>query len=375
MNLRGERLDERTYLTIDVVALRRNISLVKAKTGNSKIMCMVKADAYGCGAARVAKYCEDLVDYFGVASVDEGVELRKSGIVLPILVVGNAAPSRYADAVDFDIRLTVSSLEAAQSLNDFCLERGKRAKVHLAIDSGMGRIGFLPNELNQAVRACRLDRVFVEGIFTHFAKADESDKAYTLLQKRVFDDFVCGMWNNGVSVGLRHVANSAAILDMPGCNYDMVRMGLITYGLYPSVFTDRNIDLTPVMSWYARIVHIKTLPKGSMVSYGGDYVTKGDTQIATLAVGYGDGYPRALSDRGRVIVAGRRVPIVGRVCMDQTMVDVTGIDDVKAGDIATLVGSQGEIAVTLDELAKLCNTINYEVACGISHRVARKYVE
>lgn len=365
---------DRTYLTIDIEALRHNISLVRDKVGKSvKIMCVVKANAYGHGAVEVAKHCCDFVDYFGVATIDEGIELRERGICLPVLVVGDTPSCRYADALDYDISLTLHSYETATSLNDFCKLENKLAKVHLAVDSGMGRIGFLPSEIDKAVEVCRLKNIRIEGVFTHFAKADSSDKTYTDMQMSLFDNFVSELRKNCIDVGIRHVANSASILDSPQYNCDMVRMGIITYGLFPSKDVSR-VNLRPVMSWRTHIVHIKTLPKGRSVSYGGDFVTKRDTIVATLAVGYGDGYPRALSDKGYAIVNGKKAPIIGRICMDQTMIDVTDIEGVKVGDIVVLMGSQGEETISADDIAKLAGTINYEIVCGIAPRVPRIFV-
>ena len=367
-------LTDRTYINIDVSALRHNIKLAKNKVGKGvKIMSLVKANAYGHGAVEVAKYCKDLLDYLGVATVDEGIELRKAGIDLPILVVGDVAQCRYADAIDFDIELAIHSHDSAVTLNEFCKSIGKRAKVHIAVDTGMGRIGFLPDEVNEAISVCRLNNLEIKGIFTHFAKADEVDKSYTRNQKRLFDEFVESMKRAGADAGLRHVSNSASVLDMPEFGCDMVRMGIMTYGLSPSSDVKCD-DLQVAMSMYTHIVHIKTLPKGCAVSYGGQYVTRRDTVVATIGVGYGDGYPRALSDKGFVLVRGRRAPIIGRICMDQTMIDVTRIDGAGVGDIVTLVGRDGDELITADEIATLTGTINYEIVCGFAPRVPRVYV-
>ncbi|MDE6372311.1 MAG: alanine racemase [Clostridia bacterium] len=367
------KLTDRTYVEIDVKALRHNICIARDKVGNDvKIMCLVKANAYGHGAVAVAKYCQDLLDYFGVATIDEGMQLRQNGVDLPILIVGDIAKSRYEDAIDFDIDITAHSLECATSLNEFCKSVGKSAKVHIAIDTGMGRIGFLPEEVDQAVEVCSLDNLEIKGIFTHFAKADEVDKSYTYMQKRKFDEFVERIKRKGADVGLRHVANSASILDVGYCNCDMVRMGVMTYGLSPSPVVNGK-SLRPAMSWHSHIVHIKSLPKGRYVSYGGDYVTQDETLVATVAVGYGDGYPRVLSGRSSVLVNGQRAPVIGRICMDQMMIDVTHIEDAKVGDIVTLMGRQGSQTISAEELAGLAGTINYEIVCGIAQRVPRVY--
>ena len=372
----NNNLTDRTYVQIDLDALRHNIAVAREKVGKDvKILCLVKANAYGHGAVQVAKYCEDLLDYLGVATVDEGIELRQNGVKLPILVVGDVASSRYKDALDFDVELTVHNYDVGRCLNDYCKSIGKIAKVHIAVDTGMGRIGFLPSEATNAVGVCKFDSLEIKGIFTHFAKADENDKSYTYTQKRLFDEFVESIRSNGVDTGLRHVANSASIIDLPLFNCDMVRMGIMTYGLYPSAEVNATLGLLPVMSFYTHVTHIKTLPKGRRISYGGEYVTQKDTVVATLAVGYGDGYPRALSNKGYVLIDGKRAPILGRVCMDQTMIDVTHITGVKVGDTVTLIGSDQNGIITADEIARLAGTISYEIVCGIASRVPRVYLK
>ncbi|MDE6473932.1 MAG: alanine racemase [Clostridia bacterium] len=368
------KLTDRTYVEIDVEALRHNIQIARDKVGDGvKIMCLVKANAYGHGAVAVTKYCQDLIDYLGVATVDEGIELRQSGVALPILIVGDIARSRYKDAIDYDIEVTAHSLECARWLNDFCKTVGKRIKTHIAVDTGMGRIGFLPEEVNQAVEVCRLGNLEIKGVFTHFSKADETDKSYTYMQKRLFDEFVERLKREGADVGLRHVANSASILDVENCNCDMVRMGVMTYGLSP-LSAVKCQDLRPAMSWYSYIAHIKTLPKGHCISYGGDYITRDDTVVATVAVGYGDGYPRALSGKSCVLVKGEKAPVIGRICMDQMMIDITHIDGVKVGDKVTLMGKNANQVISAEELADLAGTINYEIVCSIAPRVPRVYV-
>lgn len=367
---------DRTYAEIDVDALRDNIRIVREIVGDEvKILCLVKAQAYGHGAVAVATYCQDLLDYLGVATVDEAIGLRRSGIKLPILVVSDVSPDRYDDALRYDVELTVHSQESAISLDAFCKRVGERAKVHLAVDSGMGRIGFLPDEIDVAARAYELANLHFVGIFTHFAKADEADKTYTRKQKKVFDDFVSNLRSRGIDVGLCHIANSASILDMRDCNYQMARMGIMTYGLFPSEQLSGTAKLRPAMSWRARISHIKTLPKGNSIGYGGAYTTTRKTTVATVAVGYGDGYPRALSNKGYMLIGGKKAPILGRICMDQTMVDVTDIAGVKVGDTATLMGEQGEERISAEQLANWANTINYEIVCGVAKRVPRIYVK
>lgn len=366
---------DRTYLAIDRSAIRNNILSVSKSLGKDvKIMCLVKADAYGHGAVGVAKSCADIVDYFGVATVDEGVELRQNGIVNPILVIGDAPPCKYLCALEYGLQLTVHSLCGAVELNCYCKSVGKTAPVHIAIDSGMGRIGFLCDEIDQVKKVFAMRNLHIKGIFSHFSKADENDKTYTRIQNANFLSVVERLSQDGCDVGIRHIANSAAVLDLPDFAYGMVRMGIMTYGLYPSIDVSKSIILSPALSWYARICHIKTLPKGSPVGYGGDFVTPAKTSVATLSVGYGDGYPRALSNKGCVLIGGQKAPIIGRICMDQTMVDITHIGGIKVGDSAVLIGKQGDLSITAEDVAEWANTVNYEIICGISHRVLRKFI-
>ena len=353
---------DRTYISIDKSAIRNNILKVLDRVGKSvKIMCVVKADGYGHGAVGVEKSCENIVDYFGVATVDEGVQLRQNGIINPILIVGDAPPCKFQSALEYGLQLTVHSLRSAAELDCYCKSIGKKADVHIALDSGMGRIGFLLDEFALVENVFMLKNLRIKGIFSHFSKADELDKTYTHIQYTKFSSFVERLTDAGYDVGLRHIANSAAILDLPNCACDMVRMGIMTYGLYPSIDVSKALTLTPALSWYARISHIKTLKKGSAVSYGGDFVTKSSTVVATLSVGYGDGYPRALSSKGYVLIGGEKAPILGRICMDQTMVDITHIRGVKIGDCAVLIGKQGNLSITANDLARWANTVNYEI--------------
>ncbi|MDE6188777.1 MAG: alanine racemase [Clostridia bacterium] len=355
----------RTYCQIDLQALRSNIVKIKSLLSHStKLAFVVKANAYSHGAVEVAKACEDLVDFFGVATAEEGAELRKNGLNLPILILGATLPNDFNLLTEYDLQATVYSLESAILLNSYCEQNFVKAKVHLAVDTGMGRIGFLPNEKDLALKAAALANLNIEGIFTHFACADSKDKTFTKLQTERFEDFIAYLKKSGVNIPLVHASNSAGVLD-GGYSYGMVRCGLIAYGLYPSQEVEKKIELAPALSWHTLITHIKTLSKGSSVSYGATFVAEREVKVATLSVGYADGYPRILSGKASVLVKGKRAKIIGRICMDQMMIDVTDIDGVNVFDEVTLIGSQGEERISAEELADLANTINYEILCGI----------
>jgi len=366
---------ERTYAAVDIDAIRYNIGLVREKVGDRKIILVVKADAYGHGASKVALLCSDIVDEFAVATVEEGVKLRRCGAVLPITVLGNTVREKFAGLIDYDLRACVFSQDSAYKLNCFCKKLGVKARAYIAMDSGMGRIGFLPDEVDGAVEAASMSNLIIDGIFTHFACADCADKSYTLAQQRVFNKFIEELRGRGVSLGCEHSANSAALMEQKDITGNAVRMGIMAYGLYPSTETGSNWRLKEAMSWHTRIVHIKTLPIGASVSYGAVFTAKRITRVATLPIGYADGYPRALSDKGCVLIRGRRAPIIGRVCMDQTMVDVTDIRQAEIDDEVTLIGAMGEERIGAEELGAKSGSFNYEIVCGIGARVPRYFVQ
>lgn len=364
----------RTHCEIDLRAIRSNVIKIKsALAPNAKLMCVVKANAYSHGAVEVAKCCGDLADFFGVATPKEGARLRKSGISLPILVLGATVESDFGLLLRYGLQATVYSLDSAKALNDYAAARGARAKVHMAVDTGMGRIGFLPSEKEQALQVLSFKGLQLEGVFTHFACADCSDGTYTKMQAERFDEFVTYLRANGANIPLVHADNSGGVLS-GGHGGDMARCGIIVYGLYPSEEVQRSVALEPALSWRTLVTHIKELPKGSRISYGGEYVAKKVIKIATIPVGYADGYPRILSGRACALVCGRRAPIVGRICMDQMMLDVTDIEGVRLRDEVALLGCQGEESIRAEELAALAGTVNYELLCGISERVKRVYI-
>lgn len=355
---------QRVYAGIDLGAIRHNLRTIKDRVGK-KLLVVIKANAYGHGAKRVAEATRDIADYFAVATIEEAIQLREDNIKNPILILGYVSPEYFSDLVKYDIEQTVFDYESAVLL----AQAG--GKAHIAIDTGMGRIGFPPTDESCEVikRIASLDGIKLEGIFTHFATADEKDKTFAKKQFELFSDFLKKLEDNGVVIPTKHVANSAAIIDLPSFSLDMVRSGIITYGLKPSEDVG-DIDIIPALKLKTHVVNVKTVPAGTPISYGRTYVTESERVIATIPVGYADGYPRALSNKGRVVINGKYAPITGRVCMDQFMVDVTDIPFVKIGDEVRLIDEM----ITADEIARIEGTINYETLCKISDRVPRIYI-
>ena len=368
----------RCWAEISLSAIGHNIEEVRKRLAPGvRLLAVIKADAYGHGAVRVGKYLEDRVNYFAVATLEEAVELRENGIRLPILILGYTSPSQYEDLVAFDITQTIYSRETAELLNREAANQGKRAGIHIALDTGMTRIGFQVTEEDADVIAAigRLPHLKMEGLFTHFACADQKDKTYCSGQLEKFNRMVRMLEERKVEIPLKHVCNSAGIMEFDDFRYDMVRSGIVTYGMYPSEEVRKErLDLIPALEWKSRVIHVKEVGNGLGVSYGATYVThEGRTRIATVSAGYADGYPRALSSKGRVLIHGQYAPILGRVCMDQFMVDVSRISDVRVEDVVTLVGRDGENSISIEEIADPAARFNYEMACGISRRVTRVY--
>ncbi|MCD7723253.1 MAG: alanine racemase [Clostridiales bacterium] len=366
---------ERTYIKVDLDALHYNVNNIKNKIGGAKLLLVIKADAYGHGAVQLAGELEGQCDFFGVACIEEALELVHHNIKTPILILGYVSPQCYKIIVEKDIRIPVFTYESAKALSDEAYRQGKIAKFHIAVDTGMSRIGFLCTDenINICEKICRLPNIEPEGIFTHFATADEKDLSRAEKQAAAFDNFVVKLSGAGVEIPIKHVNNSAGIINFSNM-YDMVRCGIITYGLYPSEDVDKAvIPLKPVMSWYSAVSCVKELDRGAEVSYGGTYKITKKTTVATVAVGYADGYPRSLSNKGAVIINGKYAPVLGRVCMDQIIVDVTGIDNVFVETPVTLIGTDGGCAISMEELAEKANSFNYEQACRISRRVTRVY--
>ena len=371
-------MNKRVYARIDLDALEHNIDLIKTKTDctGTKVMCVIKADAYGHGAVPFAKFLQDKCDYFGVATIEEALELRNNGIELPILILGYTFPESYDDAIENNVSLTIFRYEDAVLLDKTAEKMGARATIHIAVDTGMNRIGFEVSDesADAASKTFELKNIKAEGLFSHYATSDEADKSHALAQKELFDKFIGMLKERGYTPELLHLDNSAGIMEMPDSFYGMVRAGIMLYGLYPSEEVDKtNTDLHPVMELISHISHIKTLPEGEGISYGRTYVTDRQTTVATIPVGYADGYPRCLSNKGTVLVKGIRCPILGRICMDQMMVDVTAVADVHVGDEVVLFGHSDNAILQVEEIAAEAYSFNYEFVCGISRRVPRVY--
>lgn len=369
----------RTWVEIDLDALKCNFDAVRnALPEKTKILAVVKANAYGHGAVGVAKFLDGKADYLAVAATDEAIELRKNGVECPILVLGHIPYGDYDNIVKYKITPAVSDFNEAKLLSEAAQKIGVNARFHIALDTGMSRIGFACDgeSVEEIKKAAELPNITAEGVFSHFAAADMTDKAYTKLQIEKFDGFIDGLEKAGLSIPLKHLYNSAAIADL-GEKYDMVREGIILYGLKPSNEVKfKNIGVPkPVMSMKTRVVQVKTLPAGVSVSYGCTYITEKETRIATLCAGYADGVTRVLSNNGEVLIKGRRAKIVGRVCMDQFMVDVTDIPRVCVGDTATIFGTDSGETISVDEIAEKAGTINYEIICNINSRVTRVYMK
>ena len=369
----------RTYAEVNLDAIRHNIDEVhKNIKEGTKVMAIVKANAYGHGAVQVAKALYDQVDAYGVAMIEEAIELRKAGIDKLILILGYTGEESYEDLVQYQISQTVYTWEMAEQLSETALKLGKKAKIHIKVDTGMSRIGFIPCEesLDTVEKISKLPGLEVEGIFTHFSKADETDKAFTKKQEAAYEQMITWLKERQVSIPVHHVSNSAGIVDLPEYNKDIVRAGIILYGLWPSDEVNKeNIDLQPLLSLKSHVVHVKELEPGRIISYGGTFEVEHPMRIATVPVGYADGYPRSLSNQGYVLIHGKRAAICGRVCMDQMMVDVTDIADVCPGDEVTLIGRDGAECITLEELGDLSGRFNYEFVCDLNKRIPRVYVK
>lgn len=372
-------LPKRIYAEINLDAICRNVNETKKKVGeNVDVLAIIKADAYGHGALRVARALTELdIKNFGVATAEEAIQLRKHGIDANILLLDYAFEESYTELIENNITSTVFEYKHAKKLNDIAGILGKKADIHIKLDTGMGRIGFIPSDESFEIikKIYELENVTVSGIYTHFACADMTDKAMTYRQIELFDNFCEKLENGGINIPVKHLCNSAGIMEFSSAYANMVRNGIITYGLYPSDEVNKEeIALSPAMSIKSHVVYVKEVDENFTVSYGATYVTDGKTKIATIPIGYADGYPRALSNKGRVLIKGKSAPIIGRVCMDQMMVDVTDIDDVKQGDVVTIVGSDGNETITVEELSAMSGSFNYEFVCNVNKRVPRVYI-
>lgn len=363
-----------TVCEIDHDSLRWNFRQIRAATGpRVKILAMIKANAYGHGAVPVGKtLAAEGSDAFGVATVEEAVELRRSGITEPILVLAGT----YAEQLDLFLEYKLTPVvHDSQTLVDLDLGTSRRSAtldVHLKVDTGMGRIGFLPSETASWLPdVLNLKALRVTGVFSHFSQAENVESRYTRNQLAVFREMAEQLCDRSAARPVVHLANSAATITQPDAHFDMVRPGLILYGVYPGPEMSARIQLKPALSWKTRILQLKKVPRGTSISYGQTFVTRRESLIATLPVGYADGYPRLLSNSGVALVGGKRAPVAGRVCMDLTMIDVTDIRGVRKGDEAVLLGQQGDERITADDIAAWANTISYEILTSIGSRVPR----
>lgn len=367
------------WAEIDLDAIKYNIDSIKRRVDTKELIAVVKADAYGHGALDVSKtLVENGATKLAVAVITEAMELRHGNINTPIMILGYTPLEFAADLINYDIEQTIFDLEYATKLSEIALNLGKKAKVHVALDTGMGRIGFLINDnsLNEILKISSLKGLEVVGIFTHFATADESDKNYSNKQYKKFTDFNEKLVSKGVNIPLKHVSNSGAIIDMPNTYLDGVRAGIVLYGYYPSEdVLKQNLDLKKAISIKTQVAHVKILDKNEYVSYGRKFKAERKSIIATLPIGYADGYSRALTGKAKVIINGKFAPVVGTICMDQCMIDVTDIGDVHVGDEVIVLGRDKDLKFDADDMAKAMGTINYEVLCMIKQRIPRVYIE
>lgn len=365
----------RCYKEIDLDVIEKNFLNLKALTDeNVRAMAVVKADAYGHGATEVAKKLKDKADYFAVATAREGVELRENGIDNPILVLSYAAPAEYELILKNNITPPISSLQDARILSEKAGAMGMSCKIHIAVDTGMSRIGLSCND--EGIAAVReiwsLPNIEVEGIFSHYAKADYKDKASADKQTKRFNDFISALEKQGINIPIKHICNSAGLIELKAQHYDMVRMGIALYGLYPSEEVSKAaVELEPAMKVVAHVIHIKDIAQGTAVGYGESYVATENRRIATVSIGYADGYNRSFSSVGYLMICGKKAPVVGRVCMDLVVVDITDIPEAEVGMPAVILGE----GITAEELGRMCGSFNYEVVCNFAKRVTAVYKE
>lgn len=370
----------RVCARVNLDAIEYNMEMMRRNMHpDTKMIAVVKTDAYGHGAVQVGRILEpkDYVWGYAVATADEALFMREHDLMKPILVLGCVFPEQRIDMIERGIRVTCYTEEMAQDLSNLAVEMGKKAYVHIKLDTGMGRLGFLINEESAEIirRIASMPNLVMEGMYTHFAKADETDKEFTQKQIEKYQWMRQALTDRGVNFEFYHCSNSAGIIDMKEANMDLARAGISTYGMYPSEeVVKENVPLKPAMELISHVTHVKWVEKGATISYGATYVADSPRKIATIPVGYGDGYPRSLSNKGAVLIHGRRAPICGRICMDQFMVDVTDIDDVKFGDKVVLVGYDGEEHIPVEELSDLSGRFNYEFVCCLSKRIPREYL-
>lgn len=373
---------QRVCAVIDLDAVRHNMEhMHRNLSGKTKIIGVIKTDGYGHGAIQIGHELEKMDYVFGyaVATAEEAMILRHAGLCKPILVLGYTFPYCYEDLIRYDIRPAVFREETIDELSACARRLGKSVKVHVKVDTGMTRVGISPDDDGIAFvdKVLRAEGIELEGMFTHFARADEADKTSAEEQLKRIQDFMARVEGElGYRIPVKHCSNSAALMELPEANMDVVRAGIALYGLWPSEQVSRdNVELRPVLSLRSHIVYIKEVEAGVPVSYGGTYITPKKMRIATIPVGYGDGYPRSLSNKGYVLIRGRKAPILGRVCMDQFMVSVEDIPDAEQGDEVTLIGTDGTMQITMEELGDISGRFNYELACDLGKRIPRVYMK
>ena len=371
----------RVFARVDLDAISFNMEQMRQRVGeDAKILAVIKMDGYGHGASPIAKMFEerDYIWGYATASIEEAVLLRKAEIKKPILVLGCVFPEQYEEMICEDIRAAVYTKEMAQAMSQTAVKLGRTAHFHIKIDTGMGRLGFFPDEESVSVikEISLLPNIELEGMFTHFARADETDKEYTLEQHRRFTWMKDAMEREGISISYYHCDNSAGIIDFPDMRHDLVRAGISTYGMFPSDEVSHDaISLKPALELRSHVTFVKEIQPGMTVSYGGTFKAEHPMKVATIPVGYGDGYPRGLSNKADVLIHGKRARILGRVCMDQFMVDVTDIPDVKFMDEVILVGYDGDEHISVEELSQICGRFNYEFVCCLGRRIPRVYIK
>lgn len=366
----------RSFACVDLDAIDSNLSQLKACLNEGvKTLAVVKADAYGHGSVTVSKHIEDKVDYFAVATIEEAITIRDGGIKKPVLVLSFTSPYQYEALIERNITATIYNVDEAKILSDVALQKGKKAKIHVSVDTGMGRIGFTPDEkgADSVKEISLLEGIELEGLFSHYACADCEDKTDASQQTKLFDSFIELLRKRNVEIPIKHICNSAGTMEFSK-QYDMCRMGIALYGLYPSDEVKKDkVKLTPAMEVVSHVIHVKTVPQGFKIGYGHIYEAPSERTIATVCIGYADGYKRCLTGVGYVLIHGKKAPIVGKVCMDQIMVDVTDIPEAKVGDHAVIMGKSCEEVLSAETLGEMCHSFNYEVVCNFMPRVTRIY--
>ena len=367
----------RSFARIDLDAVENNFNELKSLLPSGvKTMCVIKADAYGHGSHRIALFLQNKCDYFAVASINEGEELRAAGVKTPMLILSYTSPLEYEDLIRNDITATIYDLESAVLLSETALKMGRTAKVHVAVDTGMGRIGFPDDEsgADAVEKLKRLPGLLVEGLFSHYACSDETDRTSANEQTRRFESFIKLLEKRSIDIPIKHICNSAAVIEGEK-SFDMVRFGISLYGLYPSQEVHKErVTLAPAMQVESHIVYVKTVKKGTKIGYGQTYTAPCERKIATVCIGYADGFNRCFSNKGYVLIKGKKAPVVGKVCMDQIMVDVSDIEQVSVGDRAVILGKDGSSVISAEELGEMSDSFNYEVLCNFMPRIKRIYV-